>query len=547
MRLWHLHWLRPSFAFLAVAACILCPRAAHATVLKSNIAGAHYKANAPAQIELTRARSRLRLNNLKGAFDAAHEAARLDSLSGEVFDQVGTLALRRGKYRMARDAFEQAAALSPEQAPIWNRLAQVSIMQLGLEQQGLKALEYAHAADSMYSSAYYTEFIYHWTRCEFPEAAQAIQQARTFESDEGRSLIWYSAQLGFQMSGGDFASLRKALEIYLGQASNDFGARQLLAQAERGLGDSKAAKETLRMLLAIDPRQPVWLSEAGLVRRALGERDSALVFFDLAIASDSSSYDAGYNRALELLARRDTVLAFRELRRLRRVDPDNWLTPLLASRIARAQGDTARAALAFEEARRLNPAVGLARAARVGAAAEVPAWSSPELEAAEDLIERGEFGLAGYKLYQAGQDEARRGAALYWLSRVTRISGGAAGLPVIAAEAAAEATHGDPVVVRALAEAQYAAGALDDAVGNLRTVRKTASDDLVAGALEAEVRLARGDLTGARGVFNEVGREPTRSYRVESIRATVFSAANDAAAAFARQRAASVDYLPAGS
>ena len=189
-----------------VLACALAPQAARATVFKSEIPGAHYKANGAAQTELNRVKSRLRMNNVSGALEAAHEAARRDSLSGEIYDQVGTLYLRLGNPKKARDAFEQAAALAPEQPALWNRLAQVSLMQLGLEEQGLQALRYSFAADSGYASAYYTEFIYHWTRCEFPEAEASIGRARMLELDESRSMIWYSAQLGFQMTEGDYAT-----------------------------------------------------------------------------------------------------------------------------------------------------------------------------------------------------------------------------------------------------------------------------------------------------------------------------------------------------
>jgi len=522
---------------------LVAPHAAHATVLKSNIPGAHYKANPQAQTEITRVKSRIDLKNLQGAMDAAKMAIHRDSLSAEVYDVFGTLALRLGRYRVARDAFEQAAALAPDQAPIWNRLAQVSLLQLGLEEQGLQALRYAFAADSSFATPYYTEFMYHWARCEFDEARASIQHARDIEIDESKSLLWYSAQLGFDLTQGDYPSSERALAIHLAQVSNDITARQLLVQAQRGAGNHKAADETIHMLLAIDSRQALWLSDAGLVKRALGERDSALTFFRLAVKADSGSFDAGYNLALELLARKDSTAALRELRRLRSLDPNNWLVPLLASRVVRAQGDTARAGLAFEEARRLNPAMGLSRAARVGAAPAVPTWSSPELEAAEDLMEKGEFALAGDKLYQAARDKDRKGAALYWLSRVTRISGGT-GLPVITAQAASEATNGDPVVVRALAEAQFAVGDAPRALGNLQNVLKAAPDDLAATAFRAEVLFAVGDVAGARNVFNGLPGDPTRSYRLEAIRAAVFAASKDAGAAIARQRAAAVDYLP---
>src|SRR5439155_16208188 len=108
------------------------------------------------------------------------------------------------------------------------------------------------------------------------------------------------------------------------------------------------ARDAVYELLKMDRGQPGWLVEAGLAQRALGRRDSALVFFTRGIRSDSSAYDAGYNWALERLAARDTAAALGELRRLRGVDPANWLTPLLASRIARAHGDTTRAHLAFD-------------------------------------------------------------------------------------------------------------------------------------------------------------------------------------------------------
>ena len=527
---------------LCILACST-PAVAHAVVLKSNIEGAHWKANVQAQTEITRVKSRLALNNVQGAMDAAKMAIHRDSLAAEVYDVFGTVALRTGRYRVARDAFEQAAALAPEQAPIWNRLAQVSLLQLGLEEQGLQALRYSFAADSMYATAFYTEFMYHWARCEFDEAKASIERAREIESDEGKSLIWYSAQLGFDLTQGDYASSERALAIHLAQVSNDITARQLMAQAQRGAGNHKGADETIHMLLAMDPRQSQWLTDAGLIKRALGDRDSAMTFFRQAVKADSSSFDAGYNLALEQLARKDTTAALRELRRLRGLDPNNWLVPLLASRVMRAHGDTARADLAFEEARRLNPAMGLSRAARVGAAPSSPTWSSPELEAAEDLMEKGEFAQAGDKLYQAARDKDRRGAALYWLSRVTRISGGT-GLPVITAQAATEATNGDPVAIRALAETEFAVGDAARAIQHLETIRKAAPDDLAAIAFDAEVRFATGDVAGARAVFNDVGGEPTRSYRLEAIRAQVLSAAKDAGAAIARQRAAAVDYLP---
>jgi tetratricopeptide (TPR) repeat protein len=330
---------RVTLLMCALALCIAAgPRTAHAAVLKSEVVGAHYKGNAAAQVELNRVKSRLKLNNLSGALDAADAAARKDSLSGEVFDQMGILLLRQGNYRTAYSAFNRAAVLAPEQAPIWNRLAQVSLTQLGYEQEGLNALRFAFAADSQYASAYYTEFVYHWARCEFDLAAGSIQHARDIEQDEGRSLIWYSAQLGFQLTEGNYPQIARALEVHLAQATNDITAKQHLVHARRGMGQNAGARDLLNELLQVDDRQPVWLVEAGLVRRALGDRDSALVFFNRALKADSTSYDAGYNRALELLARRDTVAAWSQLRRLRNVDAENFLAPLLASRIARAEG-----------------------------------------------------------------------------------------------------------------------------------------------------------------------------------------------------------------
>jgi hypothetical protein len=124
------------------------------------------------------------------------------------------------------------------------------------------------------------------------------------------------------------------------------------------------------------------------------------------------------------------------------------------------------------------------------------------------------------------------------------MTGAARGLPVISAQAGAEASRGDPVLLRLLAEAQWAAADAARATPNLRTVRRIAPTDLVAAALLSVVLLGSGAPAGARAVWNEVAQDPTRSWRVESARAAAFGATNDAGAAIARQRAAAVDYLP---
>jgi len=533
--------IRFLLALLVIGA--LASRPAAASVMKSEIPGAHYKANPSAQVDLTRARNRMQSGRYPLAAEALKAAAAKDSLAGETFDLIGQLHLRQGEYRRAFDSFQHAAVLAPEVPPVWNRLAQVALIQLGYEQEGLLALRYCQTADSTFPAAFYTQFVYHWARCEFQDASDAITQARRHEEDESHSLIWYSAQLGLDLTRGDYANTASALRAHLAQADNDYSARLSLAEAERGLDKPRDARDDVAKLLAVDPEQPGWLVEAGLAQRALGQRDSALVYFDRARKADSLAFDAGYNWALEALAKGDTTRALGELRRLRRVSPDNWLVPLFASRVARAHGDTLRANLAFEEARRLNPAMGLASAMRAGATGALPGWSSPELETAERWIENGEFGLATAKLYQAGREREHRAAALYWLAKVQRISGAPAGLPVLSAEAGAEATGGDPIYIRVLAEAQYAAGDTARARSNLRALRKGAPSDMVAASLLAQSELDAGDLAGARGVFNEIGQAPSRSYRLEATRAEVFSAARDAGAAIARQRSAAVDYL----
>ncbi|MEO6461825.1 MAG: hypothetical protein ABIP29_02005, partial [Candidatus Eisenbacteria bacterium] len=222
---------------------------------------------------------------------------------------------------------------------------------------------------------------------------------------------------------------------------------------------------------------------------------------------------------------------------------DNFLIPLLASRLARASGDSTRTKLAFDEARRLNPAFGLATSAEMGTSPAIPAWASPDLAEGERLMERGEFTLAGDRFQMAAQDPVRRGAGLFWSSRVGRMTDAARGLPVIAAQAAAEAMNGDPVFVRALAEAQWSAGDQNRAVHNLRGLRRKAADDFVAAALLSDALIARGDGTGARAIWNEVAQEQTRSWRIETSRAHAFATVKDAGAAIARQRAAAADYL----
>jgi tetratricopeptide (TPR) repeat protein len=545
---------RAAFTFLSLLLAVialallalLAPGAkpVEAAVFLSQVPGAHYEANDAARVELNRMNSRIRLNNLEGALAAADSAVRRDSLSAEVWEERGVLSVRTGRFADAYASYNRAAVLAPGRAPTWARLAQVAYMHLGLEEEGTQAINYALAIDSMYATAWYTRALYHWTRAELEAAEASIQQARRFETDDARALIWYSTFVGINLSRGEYSQVARGLATHLFAAPNDLNGRGHYAHALRGYGNLAAAKSELGILLSAAPSQPTWLVELGLVLRAEGRRDSALVYFDRALKVDSLSFDAGYNRALERAALGDTAGAWRELHRLRGLADDNFLVPLLVSRLARAGGDSARTRMAFEEARRLNPALGLATSAELGAS-PIPAWASPDLAEGERLMERGEFTLAGDRFAMAAQDPVRRAAGLYWSSRVGRMTGAARGLPVIAAQAGAEASRGDPVFVRSLAEAQWAAGDPERAIHNLRTVRRAAPDDAVAAALLSDALLAVGDTAGARAVWNEVAQEPTRSWRIETSRAYAFAAVKDAGAAIARQRAAAADYLSA--
>ena len=517
--------------------------AADAAVFMSEVKGAHFEANAAARIELNRVKSRIRLGNLDGAFEAMDAAVRKDSLSAEVWDERGQLAMRLGRFGEAYESYNRSAVLAPGRSAAWVRLAQVAYMHLGLEPQGTMAIGYAIDIDSLNATAWYTRALYHWTRGELELAETAIHQARRLETDDALSLVWYSTAVGINLSRGQYATVATGLATHLYGAPNDLAGRQHYAHALRGNGNHRAAKSELGLLLSSASNQPAWLVDLALVLRAEGRRDSALIYLDRAVKADSLSFDAGYNRALERAALGDTAGAWRELRRLRGRSDDNFLIPLLASRLARASGDSARTRLAFDEARRLNPAFGLASSAEMGTSPPIPAWSSPDLAAGERLMEQGEFTLAGDRFQMAAQDPVRRGAGLFWSSRVGRMTDAARGLPVIAAQAAAEASNGDPVILRALAEAQWAAGDAPRAIHNLRGLRTLAPDDVVAAALLSDALLAVGDAAGARAVWNEVAQEPTRSWRIETSRAYAFAMVKDAGAAIARQRAAAVDYL----
>ena len=551
-------WLPPRTAltFLAFAVAVLAlfllsllgpgaPAADAAAVFLSEVKGAHWDANEAAKVELNRMQSRLRLNNLEGALKAVEAATGKDSLSGEVWDERGQLLVRLGRYPEAYHSYNRSAILAPGRASSWVRLAQVAYMHLGLEGEGTQAVTYALEIDSLNATAWYTRALYHWTRAELGLAERAIEEARRLETDEARSLIWYSTLVGINLSRGEYKKVVNSLSTHLYGNPSDLAGRQHYAHALRGLDYPTNAKAELGILLSYAPSTPAWLVDLGLALRAEGRRDSALVYFDRAAKADSLFFEAGYNRALERAAAGDTAGAWRELRRLRALDGDNFLVPLLASRLARASGDSLRARLAFDEARRLNPAFGLAGAGEMGTSPAIPAWSSADLAEGERLLERGEFTLAGDRFQMAAQDPVRRAAGLYWSSRVARLSDGARGLPVISAQAAAEAANGDPVIVRALAEAQLAAGDLQRATLNLRGLRKGAPDDLVAAALLSDALLAGGDTSGARAIWNETATQSTRSWRIETARANAYAMAKDAGASIARQRAAAADYLVA--
>jgi tetratricopeptide (TPR) repeat protein len=538
---------RASSCLAAVVFALLCagtlPSPARAAVMKSQIPGAHYTANAAARVELNRAQSRTTTRNLAGAEAAARAAVAADSLSGEAWQTLGMIRLARSDYDGARTALESAASLAPERADVWTRLAQICLINLGFVEEGTTALQAAVEADSTYGPAWYSQGFFLWTRGDLVAADAAIQRARDNATTQSQDALWYSAQLGIITAGGRYAEAVTAIKNYRFSVTDDITALQHEAHALRGKGDARAALTSLNALRGALPKEPLWMIETGHAYVDLGEPDSARAWFSRAATADPKSFDAGYNKALALAATKDTAGAWTELRRLRDIDPTNWLVPLYASRLHRAKEDTARATLAFDEARRLNPALGLAGASAAGTAA-VPAWSSPELEDAERLIERGDFTLALDRLYAASQDSLRRGAALYWMARLTRMSSSQAGPPVVAAHYGVRASNGDPVVLRALAEMQAAAGDTARAVTNLLTLRKMAPDDDVATALLAAILLHGGEPARAKDLFAQEAKEPTRSYRIESVRAAALTAVNDPGAAIAKSRAAGLDYLP---
>ena len=60
----------------------------------------------------------------------------------------------------------------------------------------------------------------------------------------------------------------------------------------------------------------------------------------------------------------------------------------------------------------------------------------------------------------------------------------------------------------------------------------------------AAVLLKGGEAARARALYNDFALEPTRSWRIESVRAEALAAVNDPGATIARSRRAAADYLP---
>src|SRR5688572_21224579 len=94
-------FLRSSLAAACALVLALTGTEAIGAVIKSAIPGAHARANDAAQVELNRARSRLRLNNLDGALAAARAAVAKDSLASEVYDLLGGVLMRHRRHEEA--------------------------------------------------------------------------------------------------------------------------------------------------------------------------------------------------------------------------------------------------------------------------------------------------------------------------------------------------------------------------------------------------------------------------------------------------------------
>src|SRR5207237_696013 len=111
-------------------------------------------------------------------------------------------------------------------------------------------------------------------------ASEVFELIGAIELRRGHSRAAYDAfRRAAVLARGHYGTAEQALKIHAFEAPGDLAGRQFLAQAERALGKHKDADHTLLLLRADIPDQSVWLTEAGLAKRSLGDRDSALVLF----------------------------------------------------------------------------------------------------------------------------------------------------------------------------------------------------------------------------------------------------------------------------
>jgi tetratricopeptide (TPR) repeat protein len=521
----------------------------------STIPGAHREPNAGAARELTKAENRTRRGERERALEAHIKAAELDSLSSEVFEQLGVSYLSNKRPRAAYAAFVRASLLDPGSPYSYNRAGQVLLYNLGRPAGANAAFERARAIDANYAPVYYSLHIYHLTRGELEQASLLIDVASKMARTEVESALFQGAQISTLMSFGDYLKADAGFRQYLRMVPGDFRVGHAHSLLQRILGRPDEAESALRILMTGRRPIPVLLNDMGQVQRSLGRRDSARAYFERAWQNDALGGEAGYSLALEALAEGDTADALTWLARVEERTPYWYPTAVLTGRIHRAQGRSAMAERAFEAAYRLNPLspVVSAEAGRDYAGPPRGGEGDSLLTIAETSLLAGDMAFAGHYSTRATHRRSLQASALIqstWAKVPTGISHS---VRVAQLEAAREFYEDDDTRFLALIEREL--GNAHTHIGNLDDARThyEQSVDL----LEADVDLAApaaGQLillyleTGNLEAAGKLTERMVASEDATLLRAMSRSAAasgDNAAAEEFRQRSQDAAYLPA--
>lgn len=259
----------------------------------------------------------VRFGQFDRAAEYAGEAIRLDEHDAEAWAWRGRIHTTMGDREAAAHDFAAAIELEPEDETLRQSYAAI-LADLERFDEALETL--APLPDSLLTL--YSRAAYAHAAEDHSLAEQAYAAMQALEVDDASEKAFFLGQLGESLEKPSAEILAHYAEVKAGERLDDARLRSAVVLAQ---DDQLAqARVILRKLQNANERTAVraWLTEAGLVRDALGDAE-AMAVYERALGYFPDNTDLLFARSLHAERMDDLVLAEADLRRILELQPED--------------------------------------------------------------------------------------------------------------------------------------------------------------------------------------------------------------------------------